>query len=404
MNINSPRRILVVGAPRSGKLTFLKALTGSLPTNIPTSSTSTTAGKAREQEGYGGGTRASHAGLSHVFNIKTKYYSAVVPVWVDEWVEAPDISQSTSSEPKAESMKDGDAGKVKDSEGKRKEDIEDLEDDPIGLHPWAQNYHSPASKPVLDVLGAIVLCFRKPPRDSGVERNTVVDRVKEVVEVVGGIARKCGEEWDGVCLAVAMPRVGGVVAGNGGVEEEAGGREEDELELLLEEVCRDEGFEYVDFEAKNGGAGREMALGEYRESFGLPRILEALHSNDWSQSNPSNPNSDDDHDLFGSDAEDNSDPSTNPFFRGPLDFEANEFEREMLALRREIWRDDEKGGDGGGSEGEEEGDDEARQVEELERVMGGMRILKDMQDSGAGERERRKLAREVLREILKERG
>ncbi len=57
------KRILVIGRRHSGKLRFVRALTGSLPDVI---------------------SDESHGGLIHDYRFKNRYFSANVPLWIDE--------------------------------------------------------------------------------------------------------------------------------------------------------------------------------------------------------------------------------------------------------------------------------------------------------------------------------
>jgi hypothetical protein len=72
MNIKHSRRLLLLGAPSCGSLDVTHALTGSSPS--PSAS-------------------GSCAGLTHEWDVKTAYYSATVPLWIDaiadveEWKE-----------------------------------------------------------------------------------------------------------------------------------------------------------------------------------------------------------------------------------------------------------------------------------------------------------------------------
>lgn len=93
------------------------------------------------------------------------------------------------------------------------------------------------------MLGAFVVCFRKPIDEAGMRR------VKDLLEGVGKVAKEgCGYAWDGVCVAVAMPQS---VA--------------PKMEMGSEEwgdVCQDYGFEFVDFEEK----GRNEYSGRFERS------------------------------------------------------------------------------------------------------------------------------------------
>jgi hypothetical protein len=141
------------------------------------------------------------AGTTHDYPIKTPYYTATVPIWVDQ------ITTPTT---------------------------------------WADDFLLPEAKEVLSVLGGFIVVIKKPIDESGFEK------VKELLEAVGKVVRDgCGGSgyggtWDGVAVVVGM--------GNG----MAGGLEREEAEW--EDVCADEGFEWVDWEKK----GRNEFHGEFR--------------------------------------------------------------------------------------------------------------------------------------------
>ncbi|KAK5010823.1 hypothetical protein LTR28_007530, partial [Elasticomyces elasticus] len=61
--ITNPRRMLCIGAPDSGILTLLRDLTGTAPALNDTDTI---------------------AGLTHSWSAKTAYYTAEVPIWIDE--------------------------------------------------------------------------------------------------------------------------------------------------------------------------------------------------------------------------------------------------------------------------------------------------------------------------------
>lgn len=61
----SQKRILILGQPKSGKVSLVKALTSSFPDDLHENST-------------------SHAGLTHSITLTTRYYSYDVGIWIDE--------------------------------------------------------------------------------------------------------------------------------------------------------------------------------------------------------------------------------------------------------------------------------------------------------------------------------
>lgn len=281
---------------------------------------------------------------------------------------------------------------------------------------------------MLAALGGFILCFRKPPPGTLLPSPAPPPAdLLEAITAVASIVRACGGGWDGVCLAVGMPS--GVVGSTPPIPPPPGEgsgttEQEDEEEETLEILCRMWGFEYVDFER----SGRN----DYGEAVGMERVREALEANDWDEGGGGY--GDYDYDEFsagggggegggeGGDGGDGGDDVD----AGVLGAVAGEFEAEMVGVRRAIWQD---AGDDGLEEevdGEHEEDEaeQRRQLEEMERVMAKMAMLRDLGGGGGGggdgegdrdgdgdgdgdrekksrEREKRWLARELLREIMK---
>lgn len=104
---------------------------------------------------------------------------------------------------------------------------------------WSAEFLTPEAREVLTAIGAFVICFRKPINDAALmEVKTLLGNVSEVVK------EGCGNSWDGVCLAVAMPQSTTPF-----------------LEKSFndwEDLCQEFGFEFVDFESK----GRNEYSGE----------------------------------------------------------------------------------------------------------------------------------------------
>lgn len=61
----SKKKILIIGRPKSGKLSLVKALTSSLPGGLTHEST-------------------PHAGLTHSITLTTRYFSTEAGIWIDE--------------------------------------------------------------------------------------------------------------------------------------------------------------------------------------------------------------------------------------------------------------------------------------------------------------------------------
>lgn len=98
MEVKNPRRILAIGKADSGILPLLRELTGDAPALND----------------------SSVAGLTHTWSAKTSYYTAEIPIWLDE--------------------------------------IENLQD-------WKSEYLKSEAREVVDVLGAWIYTFRKPVKD-----------------------------------------------------------------------------------------------------------------------------------------------------------------------------------------------------------------------------------------------
>lgn len=143
-------------------------------------------------------TADSVAGTTHNWPVKTGYYTATIPIWLDE------ISDASV---------------------------------------WSADFLAPEAREVLIVLGAFIVCFRKPINEEGLKE------VKDLMEGVAEVVKEgCGLMWDGACLAVGMPQ-----------------STTPYLEKTFdewEELCQEYGFEFVDFESKgrNEYSGKAITL------------------------------------------------------------------------------------------------------------------------------------------------
>ena len=199
MEIKNPRRILVLGAPGAGVLTLLKGIarTPFILLAVLTSAFPDLTGSAPEL------ITDTTAGLAHAWALETRYYTATLPIWIDE---LPDVSE------------------------------------------WRTEFTKPEAKEVVSVVGAWIFCFRKPVKVED------VDKVKESLKAITDVIEKaCGYNGDAVCLAVAMPQ-----SMTPHLEKE---HEE------WEEMCLEYGFEYVDVEAKGKNEfGEDMGVKRVEEA------------------------------------------------------------------------------------------------------------------------------------------
>ncbi|KAF4631829.1 hypothetical protein G7Y89_g6301 [Cudoniella acicularis] len=254
------------------------------------------------------------AGTTHIWPVKTNYFTASIPIWLDE-----------ISEPQS----------------------------------WSAEFLAPEAREVLTVLGAFIVCFRKPVHEGALnEIKLLLQHVSEVVK------EGCGYTWDGVCLAVAMPQ-----------------STTPYLEKSFEDyedLCQDFGFEFVDFENK----GRNR----YSEPMGIERLKEALETNDWAGNDEDIETTAALADLENAEDDD----------EGSLGFgiDPAEIEEEMRGMKQAIY--------GGGREfGDEEKD--ANDDEEVEKLQAMMLKMQAVRDMGADlpEAERKRLAVKTVNEIMK---
>ncbi|KAI6801726.1 hypothetical protein KC360_g3890 [Hortaea werneckii] len=169
MDIKHSRRILCLGPPKSKVLDVIGDLTGSAPSPHENGST---------------------AGLTHEWEVKNAYYSARVPIWVDE------ISNVTE---------------------------------------WKEEFLKPEAKEVVEAVGAWVYCF---PKSANTQAHEDVEGVmKAIQEVVERHTEDLGLE--SLLLAVAVPEPG--EASHPAAAEPSHDDWED--------LCLPYGFEYIDYAA-----------------------------------------------------------------------------------------------------------------------------------------------------------
>ncbi|KAH7033556.1 uncharacterized protein B0I36DRAFT_110396 [Microdochium trichocladiopsis] len=409
MEISNPRRVLAVALEGSTvHLTkVIKDLTGSHP----------------EQ------TSTSLAGTTHNLSIKTSYYTAEVPIWLD-LIASPEE--------------------------------------------WAESFLSDEAKEVLDVLGGIVVVFAIPPQssssssssaaaaavlppsvnttsalaveDAATEKSTPTadaaetprespttsapsapsasissqpplspppnsaDQARDLLRHVGRVVQDGlgGWSWDGVSLCVGVGEADDV----------------DEWE----ELAAGCGLEFVQVKSRaTGGPGRN----EFGEKTGIPRVLEALESNDWAAGDLDPLGSDDDGfgDFMGqSDDDDLGIGSASAKKDTDIDPESLDFgfdREDFEGLKRAIWSSGQEidatttttttsappaaaaaavgadvvVGQGGTGTADDKMDDE--EVEKIERMMLKLSAVRDMA-AGLPEDQRRRMAAKAVNEVMKE--
>ncbi|THX15028.1 hypothetical protein D6D13_02416 [Aureobasidium pullulans] len=190
MEIKHPRRILVIGKPDSDISRVVKEITGSAPT--PDAST------------------GSLAGITHEWNVKTAYYTAAIPIWIDE------ITDTTA---------------------------------------WKSEFLNPEAKEVVQAVGAWIYCFnssdvKKESGDDDAEV-TIPEHVEATMKAVAEVVEKaCGMMWDGTRLAVDL------TPANKG-----------RSTINAEEICLDLGFEYIHIDATGKNEyGESLGLERAKEA------------------------------------------------------------------------------------------------------------------------------------------
>ncbi|KAK1726573.1 alpha and gamma adaptin binding protein p34-domain-containing protein [Colletotrichum acutatum] len=391
MEVKNPRRVLAVSLADSTQhlSRVIKDLTGTHPE--PASTTL--------------------AGTTHILPIKTSYYTADVPIWLD------------------------------------------LVDSPAE---WSASFLSPEAKEVLTVLGGLAVVFALPssspsassslssavpsstsasaPADVTTTHATVAsppaptpqpspEDTRALITEVGRVVREGlgGWGWDGVGLGIGV--------GDGTADE-------------WEDLCAEWGLEFVQVRGGKKDDGRN----EFGEKMGIARVLEALESNDWDAVDAMDGPSDLDSDLdaaagdlprkprplaggTGNDDDDDEfdldDPENLDFGFDRADFEG--LKKAIWNLEQEQEQEEDEVAEWGalgtgktasGSRGgaatteipdakekkgkdEEKEDLDAEDVEKIEQMMRKLQAVRDL-SAGLPEDQRRRMAKKAVGEVMKE--
>ncbi|GKZ19231.1 hypothetical protein AbraIFM66951_008065 [Aspergillus brasiliensis] len=406
--IPNPRRLLIL-TPTTHSQSIIPPLLHSLtgtpvttpptasasPTPTPTLSSASTLAAASSTTSIASSTTiTTFAGYTThpPLHLSNKYYTADVPIWVDEIpLPNPDPAiPSPSASPSA------------------------LGSTTISPAQWQTEFSSPEAQVVRDAIGAVMICFRNPVQMDpvpGQEQQDVEDRadvrgLKEFVKAVGEVRSLIEEERGGmgevpgliVLVGEKAKTKTGSRGGDGGGEED-----EDGLGLEIDEVFSEGWWEDQVCEMGLMGmevvrwAGQEEEQEEgrnrYGELQGMRRIKEVLETHDWATTEDNaetgllSDGVDDDleRELLGLDDADNG-----------FDLEVNELQREMVGLRMAI----ERGGGDGFDDDDEEEDEELR-VDAVEALLLRMRAIKDISDE-LPEAERKRFAAKAVRDIMRE--
>jgi hypothetical protein len=266
---------------------------------------------------------------------------------------------------------------------------------------WAASFLSDEAGEVLAVLGGIVLVFALPAASSDAAAKTR-DLIRQVGRVVkDGLG---GWAWDGVGLAVGV--------GEGNADE-------------WDDLSADAGLEFVQVQ-HNGGKdqgrnefGGMFAIRVYREitttdfklpeKTGIPRVKEALESNDWAQLDSGEALSDFGDFKEGEDETDDKDldPESLDFGFDRADFEG---------MRKAIWslvgeaeepqttNDSSASKNDTDGEHKESGADGEVSEDQVAKVEMMMRKLQATREAGEGmsQDQRRRMAARAVEEVMRE--
>ncbi|KAK8859880.1 hypothetical protein PGQ11_010614 [Apiospora arundinis] len=342
MDISNPRRILAVSLEDDAihLSRVVKDLTGSAPETAST----------------------TLAGSSHTLSLKTAYYTAEVPIWLD------------------------------------------LIADPVE---WSASFLSAEAKEVLEVLGGIVVVFPLPTQAGSDSKEAKAAR--ELIAHVGKVVQKGlgGWAWDGVGLCVGVGEIDDV-------DEWDGCAAECGLEFVQ---VRAKGTEARnEFGEKTGIPRAKEAL----EANEWDQVGGGDLGSDFGDFEAALDGDDDEVDLEGVIA------GSKDTDLDPKDLDFGFDREDFQGLRKAIWsagkdEEDEEGfmngdkpsqqknkqapeeGDASNSTGKEEGDDKLDEAE-IQKLEGMMRKLQAVRDMSAGlpEDQRKRMAAKAVGEVMKD--
>ncbi|KAL3475644.1 alpha and gamma adaptin binding protein p34-domain-containing protein [Aspergillus californicus] len=408
--IPNPRRLLIL-SPSSHSIPLIPSLLKTL--------TDHAVAESQLQSGSFAG-YTTHQPLC----IENRYYSAEVPVWVDEVPFTDGLPVSTK-----EVGVDSKTGMETETPSKPEEAQENGTG--TGTAPetssaqWAREFSSAEAQVVRDAIGAVLITIQNPSPSLALNPDgqnasaagTVEDRadvqaLKTFIKAIGGVRALIEEERGEIGSVPGLLVLGrsgkgeqtikkGEGRGNpdldfkGSVDGYGGDGLDDPFSIgwWEDQLCEMGliGFEVVEWEWDGSGSEMEEKRNQYGELQGMRRIKEVLETHDWAggedeDEEPDTTGHDDDdleRELLGLDKD-----------GGGFGLEVNELEREMVGLRFAI--------DGGNenSDEENEGDEEIR-VDAVEALLTRMRAIKDMSDE-LPEKDRKRFAAKAVKDIMKE--
>lgn len=226
---------------------------------------------------------------------------------------------------------------------------------------WKTEFLKPEAREVVDAVGALIYCFRKP--DSAESTRDVESALQAIQDVW---EEHIGYGGEAVMLAVAVPRTKGLVSLT---DTDLG---------IWEDMCLQYNFEYIDYAAHG--------LNEFSEKTGLARLKEALETTEWAMA------ADDDEALDMDTLDFSEDDSVD----GATLDEA-EMTAELFGMKAALVGDDL---DAEADEFAPEAQQEA-QVESLNRMMGKLLAVKE-QSADLPEAQKKRMAAQAVRDLMKD--
>ncbi|KAL4887109.1 hypothetical protein BJY04DRAFT_213069 [Aspergillus karnatakaensis] len=393
--IRNPRRLLIL-SPSSQSLalipSLLKTLTGH-EANLPA--------QAQSFAGY-----TTHPPLK----IENRYYTAEVPIWVDEIpISRPDTAalegESKDSSPQARTeINSSPPAELGNGAGAGAGTGEE----PSGQ--WAREFSSAEARVVRDAIGAVMIVVENPrvknitglSSTEDVESRDDVCALKAFIRAVGDVRTLIEEERGEIGAVLGLLVLGGKKDVKQERKQKSGASEGgDDLGADLDGGIDDEPFSvgwWEDQLCEMGLIGAEAVewddtqaqeseeTNQYGELQGMRRIKEVLETHEWAADEEPEAG-------LPEDADDLERELLSLDNEGGFSMEVNELEREMVGLRFAIER--------GGKDDEDEAGDEEIRVDAVEALLTRMRAIKDMSDE-LPEKDRKRFAAKAVSDIMKE--
>lgn len=149
------------------------------------------------------------AGTTHEWNIKTAYYTAAIPIWIDEITD---------------------------------------------IAAWKDDFQKPEAREVVEAVGAWIYCFNSSSKNASGDDDTEVtisEHVEATMKAVSEVVEAaCGIMWDGTRLAVDLTPAN-----------------KDKLAVNAEELCLELEFEYIHIGATGKNEyGEKLGLERAKEA------------------------------------------------------------------------------------------------------------------------------------------